>query len=113
MEDVREVPIRDLILVPSLITLAITILRLVGELLNWAPGLFGKEAGGGGSIVGISWLVPIFGIYFAVRLVRSGQAPASLARSFAIDLGALALLFAAGFLGGALKLPPLWAFLIV
>ena len=42
----RAVPVRVLILVPSLITLAITILRLVGELENWSPRYFGKAAGG-------------------------------------------------------------------
>ena len=51
-----------LICVPALITLGVTLLRLIGELQNWSPRLFNREAGGGGALVGIAWLVPIFGI---------------------------------------------------
>jgi hypothetical protein len=87
----RNVPIRELILVPSLITLAVTILRLVGELQNWAPGLFSKDAGGGGALVGIAWLVPIFGIYFAVRLVQGGYGPANVWPVLGSAVGALVL----------------------
>jgi hypothetical protein len=66
-----------LVLVPGLITLAVTLLRLVGELNGWSPTFFGAEAGGGGAIVGITWLVPLFGIYFAWKLHRSGAVSAS------------------------------------
>ncbi len=69
--------IRNLILAPAIISFAITILRLVGELNQWSPLLFSREAGGGGALVGISWLVPVFGIYFAVKLVRDGYTPKS------------------------------------
>jgi len=69
--------IKELILVPSLITLAITVLRLVGELQNWAPALFNKAAGGGGALVGISWLILVFGALFGWRLTRAGQGVAS------------------------------------
>jgi hypothetical protein len=64
-----------LILVPALITLAITMLRLAGELSGWSPSLFNRDAGGGGALVGIVWLIPVFGIYFALRLVRAGAGP--------------------------------------
>jgi hypothetical protein len=69
--------IRKLILVPALITLGVTLLRLTGEILRWSPRFFSREAGGAGAIVGIVWLVPIFGIYFALRLARQGMLPAS------------------------------------
>jgi hypothetical protein len=72
---------KQLILVPAIISLAVTLLRLVGELYNWTPMFFDASAGGGGALVGISWLVPIFGIYFAWKLARSGNGPASAARS--------------------------------
>jgi CHASE2 domain-containing sensor protein len=36
---------RQLILVPAVITLAVTLLRLVGELQNWSPTLFSREPG--------------------------------------------------------------------
>ncbi len=77
MNDSSAVPVKDLILVPSLITLAITVLRLVGELLNWSPALFSKAAGGGGSVVGISWLILVFGAWFGWRLTQMGHGAAS------------------------------------
>ena len=76
-----RVSIAHLILIPSVITLGVTILRLVGELNNWSEFWFSRKAGGGGSLVGISWLVPIFGIYFAVKLSREGEGPASAGRA--------------------------------
>ena len=65
----------ELILIPGLITLAVTVLRLVGELRHWSPALFNREAGGPGSIIGITWLAPVFGIYFAIKLSRIGEGP--------------------------------------
>ncbi len=59
-------------MVPALITLLVTILRLVGELMEWSSTFFKRDAGGGGSLIGIVWLVPIFGIYFGWKLVKSG-----------------------------------------
>jgi hypothetical protein len=68
-----DLRLRSLILVPAVITLAVTLLRLVGELLRWNPTLFSREAGGAGAIVGIVWLVPVFGGYFAWKLVQAGD----------------------------------------
>jgi hypothetical protein len=73
----NEVDTRKLILVPALITLAVTLLRLTGELLHWSPTLFNAAAGGGGAVVGITWLVPVFGIYFGLKLARAGLAGAT------------------------------------
>lgn len=72
-----------LILGPALITLAVTLIRLVGELSGWSPSLFNRTAGGGGALVGIVWLIPIFGIYFALRLVRAGEGPAGVGKTLA------------------------------
>ena len=69
--------VKRLIMVPALIALVITIVRLVGELTGGSPVLFSRAAGGGGAVVGIVWLVPIFGVYFAIRLVRQGFVPTS------------------------------------
>jgi hypothetical protein len=80
-----------LILIPAVITLAVTLLRLVGELQHWSPALFNPAAGGGGSLVGISWLIPIFGIYFAWALNARGEGPSS-----AWKAAGLALLAALG-----------------
>ena len=68
---------RRLILVPAIITLVVTLLRLTGELRGWSPRLFSPEAGGGGALFGIWLLAPVFGVYFALKLVRAGQAPQS------------------------------------
>jgi len=57
-----------LIFVPALITLAITLLRLGAELLNLPSWLANKNVGGIGALIGISWLPPILGVYFARKL---------------------------------------------
>lgn len=98
-----------LILVPALITLAVTALRLVGELMRWNPTFFSREAGGAGAIVGIVWLVPIFGVYFARKLVAAGLGPASAGRALGMAFLGLAFVPAGIFLARALKLPLLGA----
>ncbi len=95
-----------LILVPAIITLAVTLLRLIGELQSWSSSLFNREAGGGMAIVGIVWLVPIFGIYFALRLAREGAGPGKLLRAFGLVLLALVLLPIAGGVAGAAGVDP-------
>ena len=80
-----------LIVVPAVITLAVTLVRLVGELQHWSPRLFSREAGGGAALVGIVWLVPLFGIYFAIRLNQAGHAPSSRGRAIGYALAALAV----------------------
>lgn len=82
-----------LILIPAVVTLAVTILRLVGELQHWPSPLFNASAGGGLAIVGIVWLVPILGIYFALKLSRAGQGPTSFGK--AIGYTVLGLVVAA------------------
>ncbi len=98
--------VRKLVFWPAVVTLAITLLRLTGELLHWSPTLFNPAAGGGGALVGISWLPPLFGILFAVQLVRAGHGPVGggraigrallgLVATVAVVMGASAL----GFIG--------------
>ena len=81
--------IRRLIVVPAVITLAVTLLRLIGELQHWSPMFFSREAGGAGALVGIVWLVPIFGIYFAIRLNQAGHGPTSRGRAIGFAVAAL------------------------
>ena len=95
-----------LILIPAVITLAVTLLRLVGELQEWSSALFNREAGGGGALIGIVWLVPIFGIYFALRLARDGGVPGRIGRALGLVLLALVLMPAVGALAGAAGLEP-------
>src|SRR5262245_65052492 len=100
MSDKEAVPLRQLILVPSVITLAVTLLRLVGELQNWSPRLFNKEPGGGGALVGIAWLVFVFGAWFAWKLIDMGHAPDSPFRPLGYGLGVF-LVFVALAVGAA------------
>jgi len=86
-----------MVLGPALITLAVTLLRLVGELQGWSPRLFSREAGGGGALVGISWLVPVFGAWFGWKLAASGERPGSAWRALGLTVLALAALPASGF----------------
>lgn len=97
-----HVSIGQLILIPSLITLAVTLLRLVGELQHWPSALFNPSAGGAGSIIGITWLAPIFGIYFALKLSRSEEAP-SAGRVIGYAVLGLIVMIAGGILGFGIK----------
>jgi hypothetical protein len=88
----NRVPIAGLIFVPSVITLVVTLLRLIGELQHWSPALFNPSAGGGGALVGITWLVPIFGIYFALKLSGAGEGPIGVGRAIGLAVLGLAVL---------------------
>jgi hypothetical protein len=82
-----------LILVPAVITLAVTLLRLVGELQRWSPALFNRgDKPFSPSLVGITWLVPVFGAWFGWKLTRAGSGPGSLGRALGLTLAALAVL---------------------
>ncbi|HKV40148.1 MAG TPA: hypothetical protein VJX67_13120 [Blastocatellia bacterium] len=101
-----DLSITSLIFVPFLISLAVTVLRLVGELQHWPSVLFKNGAGGVGSIVGITWLAPIFGIYFAIRLNSAGKGPAGKGRAIGFAILGLVVAFAGGTLlrpGSAVK----------
>ena len=47
--------IKKLILVPAIISLVITLVRLIGELSDGLPLLFNKASGGAGALIGIAW----------------------------------------------------------
>ena len=97
MADEDALSLRRLILVPALITVAVTLLRLTGELLHWSASLFNREPGGPGALVGIVWLIPVFGVWFALQLERAGAGPSSVGKALGIALGAFALNTVLGF----------------
>jgi hypothetical protein len=71
MEQQNGLDYGRLILIPALITLGITLLRLGAEFMALPSWLANRNPGGFGALIGISWLPPIFGIYFARRLARA------------------------------------------
>jgi len=87
----------QLILMPSLITLAVTILRLEGELHHWGSPWFNSSAGGGGAIIGISWLPIVFGPYFALKLAGSGEGTSSYGKAVGMTIGGLMVMVLGGF----------------
>jgi hypothetical protein len=96
----EELNISKLVLVPGLVTLAVTVLRLVGELNNWSPSLFNRAAGGGGALIGISWIALVFAVYFAVRLQSMGFGPPGTGTAIGYALAAVAVMIAGGFAFG-------------
>jgi len=101
MEERRSISITSLITIPALITLGITILRLVGELEHWPKLFFSTAGGGGGAIVGISWLPIIFGPYFALKLAGAGDGPSSVGKAVGFAVFGLVVFVLGGFLVGA------------
>jgi hypothetical protein len=91
MTEPKTVRLLPLVLVPALITLGVTLLRLLGELMQWSPRLFNREPGGPGALVGIAWLIPLMGMYFALKLDALGEVPARLAPAFGWTLFAFVL----------------------
>lgn len=68
----------SLVLVPGVLTLVVTVLRLAGEVQGWSPTWFGNTAPGAEGpvgIVGITWLIPVFGFWFGLRLRRATGGP--------------------------------------
>jgi len=117
MEETKPISITSLIAIPALITLGITVLRLAGELEHWPKPWFSAAAGGGGAIVGISWLPIIFGPYFALKLVGAGDGPSSVGKAIGFVILGLVLFVLAGLLAQAsFAHHPIWtlvAFLLM
>ncbi|MGH7493850.1 MAG: hypothetical protein ACREOO_15845 [bacterium] len=95
-----------LILIPAVISLAMTLLRLTGELLHWSEewfstGTSGVIPTGTNWLFGITWLALPLGAYFACKLLAAGQVPPQTGKAFGHALAGLALVivglfFAAG-----------------
>ena len=104
--------LKSLVLVPAVITLAVTLLRLVGELLQWSPTFFSRSAGGGFALVGIVWLVPLFAIYFARRIAQAGSTPGG-GRTIGYSVLGIAIVVGSGYLASVLKMSPNGVFVVI
>ena len=100
MDETRATSIASLITIPAVITLGITILRLIGELEHWPKPWFNAAAGGGAAIVGISWLPIIFGPYFAVKLAGAGEGPSSVGKAIGLALAGFVVVVVGGVIAG-------------
>lgn len=81
-----------LVRVPAVVTVVVTIVRLVGELNHWSSVWFASDMGA--SVVGIVWLAPVFGVYFALKLVAGGRGPTSVWRAAAFTVLGVAIIMA-------------------
>lgn len=83
----------SLVLWPALLTLAVTILRLVGELQGWPVWLAGTAAGGDNAVLGISWLIFVFGLWFGLKLQRAGKGPRRPGIALVVAIVGIAVVF--------------------
>lgn len=90
----RRVSMKGPIFFAAVLSLGVTLLRLYGELHDWSSFLFSKEPGGGGSPLGIDWLIPILGIWFGIRLKRGGEGPEHRKRALLVAFVAFVFLVA-------------------
>jgi hypothetical protein len=97
MGETKPVSTISLITVPALITLAVTIVRLVGELQHWGKPWVGNQAGGGLALIGISWLPILFGPYFAWKLAAAGDGPSGNGKAIGFAVLSLVVFVLAGF----------------
>lgn len=98
MAENKSHSILSLIAIPALFTLAVTILRLVGEFEHWPRPWFDSSAGGGAALVGISWLPIFFGPYFAVKLAGRGEGPSGMGKAAGFMVLGLVIFVVGGFL---------------
>lgn len=104
---------------PAAITLAVTLLRLAGEILHGSKAWFNTDQGGYMAIVGIVWLVPVFGVYFALRLAAAGEQLRRAGRSIGLAAAAFAVfalgyyLFNAGIIRSMTGVIVMWALAVV
>jgi len=96
------VPLRSLLLWPTALTLAVTLLRFAGELMGWSPAYFSRLPGGGLSPLGITWLAPLVGFYLGWRLEGAGVRSPSPAVAFGVPAAALVVGPLVATLGGRL-----------
>ncbi len=95
---------------PAVIALAVTLLRLAGELRGWSETWFSRATGGlvpasaVSWIVGITWLAVPFGAWLAWRLARSGVAMPRPRRALLVTTLAIVVLYGGGRLVSVLRI---------
>jgi hypothetical protein len=93
----------QLILIPAVISLCVTLLRLSGELGHWSTRWFSPETGGyipsGWSfLIGITWLPIPFGSYFALKLLHTGMGPRNVGAAVVYPLAGIGVVLVGGYL---------------
>ncbi len=106
----ERLSIGRLIAVPAIISLAVTLLRLAGELNHWSPRWFSTDTGGilpyGMSwLIGITWLAIPFGIFFALKLRAAGSCPVSSGKSVLLGLAGVLIVLAGSFYRPPISFP--------
>ena len=76
MTETRQKRITTAIGISACVALAVNLVRFLGEREHWAPAIFNTSPGGGGSPLGITWLVLVFGFWFGRVLAQNGHRPA-------------------------------------
>ena len=97
-----EPPLWPLVRGPALLTLGVTLVRLVGELRGLSPSYFSRLPGGGLSPVGITWLAPVVGFYLGWRLWRAGVSPPPLRDALRLPVAGLTVAPLLAWLAGRL-----------
>jgi hypothetical protein len=92
-----------LLLIAGLLTLAVTVVRAIGECNGWNPAWFGSDAGSPLNPFGIVWLVPVFGFLFGRRLAQIASPPPFVKRFYVPMFALLALVGWVGYVGAELK----------
>lgn len=94
---------RSLVLVPAIVTLLVSVIRLVGELQGWNETWF-NTAGPGPDrqqgLFGITLLVPLFGFWFGWRLRRATGGPKGVGKAMWVYVAGAGVLVG-GFLAAA------------
>src|SRR5262245_3487617 len=92
----QQLSVARLVLIPALISLAVTIVRAAGEIGHWSSRWFepvtrGIVPSGVSWVIGISWLPIPFGVYFAVKLLAAERGPSSPRRALGHALAGVAV----------------------
>jgi len=99
--------IAALVAFPAILTLLVTILRLVGELQHWgSPWVANAHGGSDFAILGVTWLPIFFGPYFAWKLIKSGFGPSSVGAAVAAAIGSVVVFVAGSVVAGYTETHP-------